>query len=133
MLKVKKSYDIFMQFCRWIIILFLSNIFFNRPSSASFSFILVFSSKQYKIHIKLMWKNVHPVSGAGIKLTTFWTSVFFINHQTGSRPIQMNTFNFNYQFSSQKSLTSLSYLGVSLAIQWMIRPIIPFSSFYLVA
>ena len=38
-------------------------IILNGPSSASFSFIFVFSNKHYKY----MWKNVHPVYVAEIR------------------------------------------------------------------
>ena len=43
--------------CFWIIK--------NGPSPASYSFIFVLSNKRYNFY-KFMWKNVHPVYGAGI-------------------------------------------------------------------
>ena len=39
-------------------------LFLNGPS---FSFIFVFSSKHNNFYNKYMWKNVHPVYGAGIR------------------------------------------------------------------
>ena len=44
-------------------------IFFLKigPTPASFLFLFsVFSNKQYNFYNKWMWKNVHPVYGAGI-------------------------------------------------------------------
>ena len=38
----------------------------NGPTPASFHYFRSFSNKQYNFYNKSMWKNVHPVYGAGI-------------------------------------------------------------------
>ena len=40
---------------------------FHGPSAASLAFIYGFSNQNYNFYNILMWKNVHPVSGAGIQ------------------------------------------------------------------
>ena len=44
----------------------------NGPYRAIFLIFSVFSNKQYNLYNKLMWKNVHPVSGAGIQTSLTW-------------------------------------------------------------
>ena len=43
------------------------NLFLN----GTIPFIFVFSNKQYIFYNKWMWKNVHPVNGAGIQTHNF--------------------------------------------------------------
>ena len=49
--------------------------------------ISVFSNKQYKFYKKLMWKNVHPVSG-----TEIWTHNLLIMSDQGSCPMVYNCY-----------------------------------------
>ena len=44
--------------------LFFKKIAQSRPL---FNFFFVFSNKKYNIYNKSLWKNVHPVYGAGIR------------------------------------------------------------------
>ena len=41
-------------------------VFVKWANPGLFLFIFVFSSKQYNFYNKSMWKNFHPVYGAGI-------------------------------------------------------------------
>ena len=41
--------------------------FLNGPTPAFFRLFLVFSKQQFNFYNKSMWKNVHPVLGAGIQ------------------------------------------------------------------
>ena len=52
----------------------LDSIFFLKgPTPASFSYIFVFSNTHYKFYKQIgMWKNVHPVYGAGIRTHNLW-------------------------------------------------------------
>ena len=51
----------------------ISLIFFkNGPIPASFSFIFGLFKQTLQFYNKYMWKNVHPVYGAGIRTHNIW-------------------------------------------------------------
>ena len=45
---------------------------------------LVFSNKPFNFLQQFNVKNVHPVSGLGFELTTFWSGAFSHNHETSA-------------------------------------------------
>ena len=78
---------------------FLPLSYKNWPAPASFSFIFGLFEQTIQFYSKYLWKNVHPVYGAGIQSHDLWkVSLFPYPLDKGSRPFQPPFLSAHFQF-----------------------------------